>query len=154
MWLRFLFFVSLFISVSAKAEMADDMAWLKLLHYEKGNDAYVSLVENDEFFISAGGRYNHLQEFEQTIDQFNKVDDVKKCDFPARFMYLKNRGLVRGDLSKCDEYQKFLDDVQPKSVTMLFTNAYMSNPSSLFGHTLFRIDTKRKGNAIAFPLFF
>ena len=148
MWLRFLFFVSLFISVSAKAEKADDMAWLKLLHYEKGNDAYVSLVENDEFFISAGGRYNHLQEFEQTVKQFNKVDDVKKCDFPARFMYLKNKGLVKGDLSKCDEYQKFLDDVQPKSVTMLFTNAYMSNPSSLFGHTLFRIDTKRKGTQL------
>ena len=37
---------------------------------------------------------------------------------------------------------------RPKAVTMLFTNAYMSNPSSLFGHTLFRIDTKRKGTQL------
>lgn len=48
----------------------------------------------------------------------------------------------------CAGYQKFLADVQPKAVTMLFTNAYMSNPSSLFGHTLFRIDTKRKGTQL------
>ena len=148
MWLRFLFFVSLVISFSAKAEDWNDIAWLKLLHYEKNGSSYVSLVENDEFFIGNGGRYNAHKEFEQTIEQFNKKDDVKKCEFPARFIYLKNKGLVEGSLDKCDDYQKFLADVQPKAVTMLFTNAYMSNPSSLFGHTLFRIDTKRKGTQL------
>lgn len=148
MWLRFLFFIGLVISFSAKAEEWNDVAWLKLLHYEKNGSSYVSLVENDEFFISDSGRYNPHKEFEQTIEQFNKKDDVKKCEFPARFIYLKNKGLVEGSLDKCDDYQKFLEDVQPKAVTMLFTNAYMSNPSSLFGHTLFRIDTKRKGTQL------
>ena len=148
MWLRFLFFISLVISFSAKAEDWNDVAWLKLLHYEKNGSSYVSLVENDEFFISNGGRYNAHKEFEQTIEQFNKKEDAKKCEFPARFIYLKNKGLVEGSLDKCDDYQKFLADVQPKAVTMLFTNAYMSNPSSLFGHTLFRIDTKRKGTQL------
>ena len=148
MWLRFLFLIGLLISVSAKADMANDVAWLKLLHYEKSGSSFVSLVENDDFFISKNGRYDHRLEFEQTVEQFNKVDDVRKCSFPARFIYLKNKGLVEGSLDACDEYQKFLADVQPKSVTMLFTNAYMSNPSSLFGHTLFRIDTKRKGTQL------
>ena len=148
MWLRFLFLIGLFVSFSASANDWDDVAWLKLLHYEKSGGSFVSLVENDEFFISENGRYDHHLEFEKTVEQFNKLDDVKKCEFPARFVYLKNKGLVSGSLDACDEYQKFLDDVQPKSVTMLFTNAYMSNPSSLFGHTLFRIDTKRKGTQL------
>mgnify|MGYP003309106657 CR=1 FL=1 len=34
------------------------------------------LVENDEFFISENGRYDHHLEFEKTVEQFNKVDDV------------------------------------------------------------------------------
>ena len=148
MWLRFLFFISLLVSASSNASEADDVSWLKLLHYEKSGKKYVSLVENDEFFISSGGRYNHLKEFEQTVEQFNKVDDVKKCDFPARFMYLKNKGLVKGDLSKCGEFLQFVDDLQAKSVTMIFTNAYMGSPGSMFGHTLFRIDTKRKGTQL------
>ena len=78
MWLRFLFFISLVISFSAKAEDWNDVAWLKLLHYEKNGSSYVSLVENDEFFISNGGRYNAHKEFEQTIEQFNKKEDAKK----------------------------------------------------------------------------
>ena len=35
--------------------------------------------------------------------------------------------------------------ISKKIITILFTNAYMSNPASLFGHTLVRIDTARKG---------
>ncbi len=136
------------ICFSAKAEGFNDDAWLKLLHYEKKGSSYVSLVENDDFFITENGRHDADNEFEQTVLQFNKTDDVKKCEFPARFIYLKKKGKVKGDLDKCEGYQKFLEDVQPKAVTMLFTNAYMSNPSSLFGHTLFRIDTKRKGTQL------
>lgn len=87
----------------------------------------------------------------EEIDAFGEDKDsgeLKKCAFPARFIYLKRQGAVRGTLDDCVGFQKFLADVQPKAVTMLFTNAYMSNPSSLFGHTLFRIDTKRKGTQL------
>ena len=51
----------------------------------------MSLVENDDFFITENGRYDADNEFEQTVLQFNKTDDVKKCEFPARFIYLKNK---------------------------------------------------------------
>lgn len=49
---------------------------------------------------------------------------------------------------KCAELEKFYDDLRPSGVTLLFTDAYMSNPSSLFGHTLLRIDTARKGTQL------
>ncbi len=126
----------------------DDLAWRKLLHYQGKDGAYVSLVENDEFFLSKGGRFNPIREYDEAVRVFNAMGDKRKCDFPARFMLLQKMGVVSGTLDDCAEYQKFVDDVQPKALTLLFTNAYMSNPSSLFGHTLFRIDTLRKGTQL------
>ena len=127
---------------------AFDEGWLSLLHYQKRGDGYLSFVENEEFFLNDGGRANPQGEFLSSVQIFNQKNNQEKCAFPARFLYLQRKGWVQGNLRDCKDYQKFLADVQPKAVTMLFTNAYMSNPSSLFGHTLFRIDTKRKGTQL------
>ena len=120
---------------------AFDEGWLSLLHYQKRGDGYLSFVENEEFFLNDGGRANPQGEFLSSVQIFNQKNNQEKCAFPARFLYLQRKGWVQGNLRDCKDYQKFLADVQPKAVTMLFTNAYMSNPSSLFGHTLFRIYT-------------
>lgn len=122
--------------------------WLKLLHYQKNGKNYVSVVENEAFFLTENGRNNPQAEYNEAIRAFNEKGNLKKCGFPARFAVLKKEGKVIGDLAACEEYQKFLGDVQPKAVTLLFTDAYMNNPSSMFGHTLFRIDTKRKGTQL------
>ena len=127
---------------------AFDEGWLSLLHYQKRGDGYLSFVENEEFFLNDGGRANPQGEFLSSVQIFNQKNNQEKCAFPARFLYLQGKGWVQGNLRDCKDYQKFLADVQPKAVTMLFTNAYMSNPSSLFGDTLFRIDTKRKGTQL------
>ena len=125
-----------------------EAGWLKLLHYEKNGKAYVSLVENEAFFLSSSGKNNPSAEYETSLEVFNQEGNLEKCRFPARFMYLARVGKVSGTLEECEEYHNFLNDLQPKSVTMLFTNAYMGNPSSLFGHTLFRIDTARDGGQL------
>ena len=150
-WLAFLMFVPGQGVCAEEGAFAD--GWLKLLHYEKSGGGYVSVVENNAFFLTPDGRENPQAEYQAAVKAFSDEDsgktaDLKKCAFPARFIYLKRIGAVRGTLAECADYQKFLADVQPKAVTMLFTNAYMSNPSSLFGHTLFRIDTKRKGTQL------
>lgn len=118
--------------------------WLKLLHYKQNFGSYKGLVINDEFYVAADGRYNPQQELEAEVEKFNRGDS-SKCNFPARFMWLKSKGLVAGTLDNCTEYQKLIKDIIPNGVTLLFTDAYMSNPASLFGHTLIRIDTARKG---------
>ncbi|MBR5598816.1 MAG: DUF4105 domain-containing protein [Alphaproteobacteria bacterium] len=141
--LRFVFYVVIFLFISFSADADVDNHWYKLLHYQKKGNVYVSLVESSEYFLDKNGRFDPKKEYEKHIDEFNKKDDELRCRFPARFIYLKRKGKVSGDLSRCEEYNQYLDDLQAKSVTMLFTNAYMSNPSSLFGHTLFRIDTLR-----------
>lgn len=129
-------------------EGAFDSQWLKLLHYRKNGSGYVSVVEQGNFFLTSEGRENPQAEYDEAIRVFQENGNLKKCDFPARFMVLSKAGKVKGNLDDCEEYQQYLSDLQPKAVTLLFTDAYMNNPSSMFGHTLFRIDTKRKGTQL------
>lgn len=136
------------VSTVAQDTAAFEAGWLNLLHYQKNGKDYLSFVENEEFFLSENGRENPKNEFLSAVRIFNQRDNQEKCMFPARFLYLQRKGFVNGALDDCQDYQKFLADVLPKAVTLLFTNAYMSNPSSLFGHTLFRIDTNRKGTQL------
>ena len=106
-------------------------AWLKLLHYHKTFSGYQGLVENQEFYISPDGRGNPQAEFAAEIKAF--AEGREKCRFPARFNYLKQLGKVQGDLEDCEEYQQFMHDVRPNGITILFTNAYMSNPAQISG---------------------
>ncbi len=146
------FLLSLIICLLPVSALATDVAfapqWLKLLHYQKSGNGYVSIIEKGNFFLSKEGRDNPKAEYDEAIRLFNEKGNLQKCDFPARFMLLKKEGRVSGDLKDCKEYQQYLSDVQPRAVTLLFTDAYMNNPSSMFGHTLFRIDTKRKGTQL------
>ena len=143
---KILIFLSalLWCSIADAADQpAYNAVWLKLLHYHKTLNGYQGLVENQEFYISQDGRNNPQEEFAAEVAAFAKGEE--KCRFPARFNYLKQLGKVQGDLKGCKDYQQFMHDVRPNDITILFTNAYMSNPASLFGHTLVRIDTARKG---------
>lgn len=140
----FLFFCAAGSAGAATADFAYSKEWLKLLHYQKISESeYRGLAENDDFYLHANGRFNPHDELTAEISAF--ASGTAKCAFPARFKLLQKHGLVTGNLENCAEYRQFLEDVRPKGITLLFTNAYMSNPASLFGHTLLRIDTARKG---------
>ena len=133
------------ISVNEAVEkLAEEKSWLKLLHYKKNTfGGYKGLIENSEFYITKEGNVDPKKEMEEEIAAFSQ--GLQKCEFPARFNWLQERNLVQGNLDDCKEYQQFINDIRPKSITLLFTDAYMSNPASLFGHTLIRVDTARKG---------
>lgn len=124
-------------------EYAQSTQWLKMLHYQKNLVGYKGLVRDAEFYLSPEGRTNPEAELKAEIVAFQKGED--KCRFPARFNLLKDEGFIAGDLTSCEEYQKFLQDIRPAGITLLFTDSYMNNPASMFGHTLVRIDTARKG---------
>ncbi len=118
--------------------------WLALGHYQNGE----SSIDSSNFFLSDDGKTNPKAELEATIELFNNGNNEKKCLFPSRYLRLKQKGLVDVDFPFCEEYEQFKNDLQPAGLTLLFTDAYMNNPSSMFGHTLLRIDTKRKGTQL------
>ena len=152
---KFLFFLELILGLlfiqplkaADLAQAAADPQWLALVHYRPQFLGCVeSTIDSENFFLSPDGKTNPLSELKATISLFEQGKDQEKiCLFPARYKYLHKLGLVKKTLPACAEYEQFYRDVAPAGVTLLFTNAYMNNPSSLFGHTLLRVDTSRKG---------
>lgn len=145
----FFFLLAFFTFSEAQARFETTPEWLTVVHYRPSKDGYVSTVDSDPFFLSLRGKTSPLEELSATIELFeNSEDTEKKCLFPARYKRLKAAGLVSKPYPTCPEQEQFYKDLRPSGVTLLFTDAYMNNPSSLFGHTLLRIDTARKGTQL------
>ena len=131
------------------SELAYSKSWLSLLHYQRNGAGYESSIDSPDFFLSANGRNDPQAELNAAIDLFaNSQDLAKICLFPARYLFLARRGLIKKQTFDCQEFAQFKKDLAPSGTTLLFTDAYMSNPSSLFGHTLLRIDTNRRGTQL------
>ncbi len=143
------FLICFVFSFSALAEdFAYDLRWTALVHYQKTMwGGYKATIGSDDFYLAGKiGRTDPKAELEATIKLFESDENTeKKCLFPARYLLLKKQNLVQKDFPSCKEYEEFKNDLKPDGITLLFTDAYMNNSSSLFGHTLLRIDTKRKG---------
>ena len=154
MMIRLIFFIFCFLwlvsPVSAVENTANSPQWLSLVHYRpKFFGGYESSIDSDSFFLAEDGKTNPESELQATIKLFEEKQDMKKmCLFMARHIFLKNNNLIKQVNLKCDEFEQFKKDLQPSGVTLLFTDAYMNNPSSLFGHTLLRIDTSRQGTQL------
>ena len=148
--MRFICFLLVFGWCWAVNAAQVDDAWLALGHYRpKIFGGYESTIDTDNFFLNKQGKTSPDEELRATIDLFEKQEqEDKKCLFPARYKYLQKKGYNVGPFPKCEKLEEFYSDLQPAGVTLLFTDAYMNNPSSLFGHTLLRIDTKRKGTQL------
>ncbi len=148
--LCFLFGCVFLTEVVCAALPAEDPQWLALVHYHAGVfSKYRGTVDSEDFYLAKDGRTNPKAELEATVRLFAaKADKEKICRFPARYLFLKNKGLVDKVGVECEEFAQFKKDLLPAGATLLFTDAYMNNPSSLFGHTLLRIDTARKGTQL------
>lgn len=58
---------------------------------------------------------------------------------------------------ECPELENWRSLINPKAMTLVFPTAYMNSPSSMFGHTLLRIDAKdqtRHKELVAFAVNF
>lgn len=142
-------FLFTFFTFPAFAGYETSPEWLTMVHYRPSGNDYVSTFDSVNFFLSENGKESPLEELNATIDLFeNSTDNEKKCLFPARYKRLKAAGLITKAYPKCEALEQFYTDLRPAGVTLLFTDAYMNNPSSLFGHTLLRIDTARKGTQL------
>lgn len=127
---------------SPEENIAFSEEWQALLHYRPSWTGGVkSTIDSSTFFLAKDGKTNPETELKATIELFNNSDRQKeKCLFPARWKYLYKKGLLQKPLGSCPEYEQFKKDLNPVGVTLIFTDAYMNNPASLFGHTLLRID--------------
>jgi hypothetical protein len=139
------------ISASRRLGLSDDPTWHALLHYRSRPLGGVeSVAQSPEFFLAEDGRTNPQAELEATLASFFdpqlrlRESQPARCVFVARHAWLAERlgfdGARMPEVS-CTDYESWRASVGPtRGVTLIFPEAYMNNPSSMFGHTLLRLD--------------
>jgi len=121
--------------------------WINLLHYNKEFSHYISQVDDIRFFYAADGSENPQAELVETIKHlYTETDNHNQqtqCQFVARTEWLiEQLDIDKNTLPRvnCDEYLEWRQLVQADSVTMVFPAYHLNSPSSMFGHTLLRLD--------------
>lgn len=130
--------------------------WLNLLHYRQPNysgQPFESSVDEDSFFLSVEGKSDPRLELQATLAALFKAlendDQQPMCRFIARFHWLsKQLGIDENHLPvvDCKEYKEWRESVQSEKVTLIFPAYHLNSPSSMFGHTLLRLDPKEDEN--------
>ncbi len=142
-----------------KRQIAESLQWKRLLHYHRFFpwDSVRGEVDGEGFYLSPEGRDQPLAELEATLEGFESDKRVGKlkqkvlCAFPERYQFLKkNLGIktpppLKGE---CPEYEEFMQKVDSKGVTLVFSSAFASNPGSMFGHTLFKLVRNNKSDLL------
>ncbi|MDH5425402.1 MAG: DUF4105 domain-containing protein [Gammaproteobacteria bacterium] len=126
--------------------LSEHSSWMALVHYRKDTfgGGFTSEADDERFFLSANGKYSPAEELLANIRTFfssSEESREKQCQFPARYFWLKQQ--LKPDVvlnAECKETNKWLDELEPESVTLVFPASYVNSPSSMFGHTLLRIN--------------
>ena len=127
--------------------LADDPYWISLGHYQQGLlTGWRSYVDDAHFFLSSEGEHSPLAELRATLAGLYADpalgDAHPQCRYPARHRWLHEQ-LKLDDLPPvaCADYDVWYADIDPHSTVLVFPDAYLNSPSSMFGHTLLRIDS-------------
>ena len=127
--------------------------WLNLLYYKPKlmGKGFENEVDDPSFFLSEKGETDPKAELLANIDAFfnksNKQHPPIYCRFIARYHWLAKH-LSGSEFSnrlsaineQCSEYKAWRKKFNIKSAVLVFPAAYLNGPSSMFGHTLFRLD--------------
>lgn len=126
--------------------------WLRLLHYRAdegigGRVRFRSAVEDARFFLAPQGPTDPYAELTATLQHFHKSDDFSddsaNCRFVARRQWLAQQlGITHWDdpAARCALYQEWRTMIRAGRATLVFPGYHLNSPSSMFGHTLLRID--------------
>jgi len=141
-------FVDEIVNRAITASLWEKNEWLNLLHYNKEYGHYISQVDDERFFYAKDGYKNPRAELLATLKNLfittDSPDQQTQCRFVARTEWLKNQLNISSDklpAVHCDEYLEWRKLVKADSVTMVFPAYHLNSPSSMFGHTLLRLDS-------------
>ncbi len=143
-------YVAELIAQADALDLADDPEWLALVHYEPRRflSGVVSSADSAWFFQAGDGKTNPSAELRATLRRLASDDRMKdgeppQCALRGRYVWLDRRlhfDAARLPPQRCAEFDDWRRALDARSMTLIFPEAYLNNPSSMFGHTLLRID--------------
>jgi hypothetical protein len=128
-----------------------DRGWINLVHYKPAklpfqSETYSSYVNDEKFFLSDKGVTQPKAELLATLTALfggGQGDEHAQCRFPARLEWLSEQLTIDHQyLPKvdCPLYRQWWAMVNIESVVLVFPAHHLNSPSSMFGHTLLRLD--------------
>jgi hypothetical protein len=112
-----------------------------------------SVVDDPRFFLSSGGKTDPKEELLATWRSFflpqdsASLDTHSQCMFPARKRWiLRQLQLDPKALPQvsCPRFETYLGLASYQGASLVFSNYYLGNPASMFGHTFITFHTNRK----------
>jgi hypothetical protein len=109
------------------------------------------LADARRFYLAPDGKTDPQTELEATLSAFfSDVQETDKeqnpqCAFIARYHWLDSQ--LRFDPARlkkqaCNRFEEWRSTLNPQGLTLIFPAASLNNPSSMYGHTLLRVDAK------------
>ncbi|MGZ3662573.1 MAG: Lnb N-terminal periplasmic domain-containing protein [Bdellovibrionota bacterium] len=108
-----------------------DPAWRALLHFSGAEGGRSSVASDSPFFLDKNGFKDPDAELAATKKFFAEKPQEAFCRYPARAMYLG----LSGD---CPRWAKWRNAINAKGAELVFAAAFLSSPSSMYGHTLLK----------------
>ncbi|TBR42821.1 DUF4105 domain-containing protein [Marinomonas agarivorans] len=142
---------TLFSTYPALQELQYHPRWLKLVHYKGTGKQQESLVDDEQFFLAPTGKTSAQDELLATLSfalQQTEQGQRSRCRFPARIKFLEQNLNISLKKSSdvCPEFETWRADNNVDTAWLIFPSAYLNSPSSMFGHTLLRLDKESKSN--------
>lgn len=133
--------------------LADDPEWLALLHFNQGATLHgigESYVDDNNFFIAKNGKKNALAELQATLSALEPRESLARCQFPARYLFLTRKlaWTESSPFSHCTEYLEWRKQIPSARAVLVFPASYLNSPSSMFGHTLLRLDASATPDSV------
>ena len=142
------------LEIDLLESLAAKRQWSHLLHYRYHPYTFRTLSQNDspDFFLSDSGRTDLVSELKADIAAFLLVEQAPdasaQCRFPARYQWIKKQ-LPDVDFidQPCPEFEQWRDELDAHRITLIFPASHINSPSSMYGHTLVRLDREDRDSS-------
>jgi len=136
--------------------------WRALVHYRRTpfRSGWTSQADGIGFFLAPEGKHEPEAELDASLRELlgpgpTAPDVHPRCRFPARHAWLvRELGIPETPAPACPAYQEFREALDPVGATLIFAEAFLNNPASMFGHTLLRIDTREGRGLLGYAINF
>ena len=134
-----------YLKIAEQKQLHQDITWQHLMYADQSQKSEVAY---DGYFYAKDGKNNLKNELEADVKALfiNTAENQSiRCKFPARSRWLiqqLNIDTEKLPIVKCPEFDQWINQIKPYKATLIYATDFMGNPSSMFGHTLLRLDPK------------
>ena len=134
-----------YLDLAQQKQLDHKTTWQRLMYADQKQNSEVTYAG---YFYATDGKTNLNSELQANIKAlFVQAPDNQsiRCKFPARSRWLMqqlNIDVQQLPKVNCVEFNDWINQIKPHKATLIYATDFMGNPSSMFGHTLLRLDPK------------